>query len=432
MFVKMGGPKILKIDKAPSFAENDVVIVDPTNVGLAWDGKAQSVRSNGSLWNQHNTDGGFSLGLTQHLIQRKAEINMLLEITGGILVCFVKQQSPKLHCKSSTEHDRTAWALGTYTWLPIEFELLPREGNEIREIDKSHAFADYFTELAEDIFYEAVIPDGKLLSSSKILARNRVGEVLAIEKSIENGKIIFIPPVKKEYDTKKVGGVLFNCIRGMTQGIVVESKPQWISDYILPGNSEIKAKKEVYEQNIKKLEDEKTEVEKRLLELDKLRSLLYEQGKFKLEPAVRAAFRLIGFNVLEPEDYDEDYDLFIQNNDPIIIGEIEGSQGQIDVRKYRQLLDYHNAEYVINGKNCKGILIGNGFKNEDPENRGEQFTEQAIRGCENMGFCRLTTYELFKAVNVVLADPENNGLKQTIRQGILDCTGEFKFEMTQC
>lgn len=157
-----------------------------------------------------------------------------------------------------------------------------------------------------------------------------------------------------------------------------------------------------------------------------LKGMLYEQGKYGLEPPIREAFRILGFKVLDPEEYEEDYDLYIREPNLTIIGEIEGSNKQVDVQKYRQLLDYVSTK-VEEGENIKGILIGNGFINVDPDKRTEQFTEKAILGCRRQKFCRMTTYELFKAVRAILSESHNKRLKKSVKQKVLKCDDEFKF-----
>jgi hypothetical protein len=90
-------------------------------------------------------------------------------------------------------------------------------------------------------------------------------------------------------------------------------------------------------------------------------------------------------------------------------------------------LDYVEASEQ-KGIRCKGILIGNGFLDVDPSLRGEQFSEHAIKGCERQKYCRLTTYELYKAVSAVLSNPEDQDLRNLIKDKILNCEGEFKFD----
>jgi len=70
--------------------------------------------------------------------------------------------------------------------------------------------------------------------------------------------------------------------------------------------------------------------------------LLFGYGKAVLEAAVRSAFRLLGFAVPEPEEYEGEWDVALQDNESgrTALGGVEGSEGVIDVDKYRQLLAY--------------------------------------------------------------------------------------------
>lgn len=166
----------------------------------------------------------------------------------------------------------------------------------------------------------------------------------------------------------------------------------------------------------------------KLDEIERLKGLLYETGKYGLEPSVRIAFRVIGFDVKEPEEYDKPYDLFAVEGDIVIIGEIEGSKSQVGVEKYRQLLDYV-SEVTLEGKRCKGILIGNGFVDTEPSLRGEEFTDQAIRGCESQKYCRMTTTELYQAIEAILSNPTKVELKESLKKKVLACESEFKFNV---
>jgi hypothetical protein len=99
------------------------------------------------------------------------------------------------------------------------------------------------------------------------------------------------------------------------------------------------------------------------------------------------------------------------------IAEIEGSVGVIDVDKYRQLLDYVEQE-ALDGRDHKGILVGNGFRLTTPEEleRQSQFSDHALRGAKRNDFCLLATNELFKAVCAVLEAADNEALKIRVRE----------------
>ena len=138
----------------------------------------------------------------------------------------------------------------------------------------------------------------------------------------------------------------------------------------------------------------------------------------------------MGFAVLEPDHYEGkwDVDLTEHGSGRNAIGEVEGSEGAVNVGKYRQLLDYVQAE-VLEDRVRKGILIGNGHRLTEltaPE-RQKQFTDQVLRGAKQNQFCLLATSELFKAVCAVLESPLDESLKVQIRNSLLTDVGVWTF-----
>jgi len=385
--------------EAPSFSDYDVVIIDPISVSDAW--KNVTPREDGSLLVHSNWDRGFGKTLVTIMEQRAEETKLLLEKTEGIVVCFLRQKEPILKYKSG----EYIYSIHRYSWLPSReypywkgvteppkriqrsyifsgqyFDSVPRVGQEIGEVDKAHPFSQYFIALKKEIYFEAVINDKTLLRIAKPIAKNKVDEVVALELSFEQGKFIFLPPLMKSIDKEKATDILIDCIRKSFHWTQPLTKPDWINKYELPGESQIKKEVEKLQEKIVSLEKKKQKIEEQRDKIEMLKGILYEQGKYGLEPPVREAFRILGFKVLEPEEYEEDYDLYIKEPNLTIIGEIEGSSKQVDVWKYRQLLDYVNSR-TEKGEDVRGILIGNGFIDVDPDKRTEQFTEKAILGC---------------------------------------------------
>lgn len=442
--------------KSSSFADYDVLIIDPHDISNVWEPNSHIVKDgDGSLWSYSLNDGGFSKSLNGIMRQRAEEVQLLLEKTGGIVVCFLRNIGTVLNYTSHEYNKGNRSIIHLYSWIPTKefsyfykrhnphsnkvetvegrcilspsFNPYPRIGKEIGEIDKSHPFSQYFTALKSEIYFEAILNNPALFQISKPIAKNKVGEVVALEIPFGKGKFIFLPPFQKSVDTKKLTGVLLDCIRKSLEWVPSLIKPNWLIAYSLPNEERLQKKMKDAQDKLKTLLKEKEEIQKEIDEIELLKSLLYESGKYGLEPSVRKAFCILGFRVSEPEEYDKPYDLLAKEGELFIIGEIEGSKSQIDVGKYRQLLDYV-TETTIDGKKCKGILIGNGYIDTEPSERPEQFTDQVIRGCDSQKYCRMTTNELYKAVNAILAEPNNQKLKDLIKEGILNCEGEFKFD----
>lgn len=361
--------------EAPAFSDYDAVIIDPQEISDLWVDEIRP-ENDGRLWTSTKYDQGFGNHITFFMNSRKHELRHLLTITKGIVVCILRSCGPILNISeypSESSRRERAWSINRYSWLSniINSSPISRQGTTIKTINKHHMFNQYLNAFKDFLFFEAVL---LLYPRGLPIATNRVGELIAVEYSVKGGKVIFIPPLKN-YDPEKVGGVLIDCLKGMLKWNIPSWKPDWVSDYSLPGEDEIITKIKKCDDEISKIEEEKEKLKSEYNKFEMLKGLLYEQGKYGLEPAVREAFRILGFKILEPDEYDEEYNLFSKEEDLTVIGEIEGSENQINLAKYRQLLDYVDREETLNANKVKGILIGNEFVKKKIKERGEQFTE---------------------------------------------------------
>ena len=419
---------------APSFTDYDVIIIDPQYISEFWEKTKPS--SDGIRRTYTNEDGGFGAYVLNFVVRRQNELISLLNNTNALLICFLRKPFNPLYIITPHSQGKYESIIDIYSWIPEKIfnfskDIKVSEGKVISWIDKKHPFSQYFKVLRDNIHYEVIVDSENLPDNAVPLAKNRVGEIVAFEIPFDQGRLILLPPASQIEDSisksNKIGGVLIDCIKKALDWQEPIEKPDWINRYTLPGEEDLRLSLHDLEEQLKVLNAKKKEIQEDLNKIEKLKSILYGTGKYELEPAVRDAFRVLGFNVLDPDEYDEDYDLYIKEGEIIIIGEIQGTVNQVDISKYRQLLDYI-SDIEREGKKCKGILIGNGYRKINPEERGEQFTESAIIKCEKQGFCRMATTELFKAVSSVLSDAQNYQLKQAIRKEIFDCKGEFKFE----
>lgn len=431
-----GGIKNYFFDDAPSFSDYDAVVIDPNSISSLLLKKAKE-SSDGSLYTQLQSDGGFGNGLIKLMNKRIREFEILMENIGGLIIYFTREISKILNIR---EEERSITGYGgswktvrkmhIYSWLPPElFEQIyfrPSQGETVSEMKRTHSLFNYFDAFKNEISYRVIIDAGRV--TPNIIAKNKAKEIISAEFSFKNGKIIFLPPLKNpNKDPKKLAGVLTSCIRKSLEWAPALIEPPWIDKYKLPNEEKVEEARKEVEGKKEKIKKEEDKLLERKNEIEMYKSLLYAQGKYVLEPSARKAFELIGFNVIPEEKYEEKYDLYIEEDNIIIIGEIEGSKNQIDVTKFRQLRHYvESEEDKTNKKDIKGLLIGNGLIDKEPEKRGEQFTEHAIKGCKRQNFCRITTFELFKAVERILQNPEDKNLKNSIKEKIINCNSEFK------
>jgi hypothetical protein len=203
--------------------------------------------------------------------------------------------------------------------------------------------------------------------------------------------------------------------------------PSWVSDYkvFLPNLSELEGETKKLHEKISELQERLNTVERQKTEQQKYLKLLYEQGKYQLEPVVRDTFSLFGFTVTDAEPSDG----LLESGEGVALLEVEGKDDKtINIDKCRQLLDNVVDDEKKTRQPKKGILVGNGLRLKDPKERTEQFTQRAMESAIGNHFCLLTGETLFSLVCQVLQKPDDAELKTRIRKQLLATDGLFQLK----
>jgi hypothetical protein len=366
-------------------------------------------------------------------VRKQQELADLIHAKGGIILCLLR---PTVHIQT-TFGPQNCWSL-LHQVSPNVSRVMAAavrvgEGSQIspaRSVDG--ASSQYFRILRQALrftaYLDTTVPTITGLNG-KVFATDSIGKPIAVEFSVGQGVLCFVP-VPHNVTGEQIGAAIASTIGFHFKKPIDIDVPAWCRDITVTGAS-------AHDERIRDLERSKEEIateisalEDKRNELRNFKRLLYGYGKAILEPAVRAAFRLFGFAVPEPEEYRGEWDIQLgdSQSNRTAIGEIEGSKGPIDVDKYRQLNDYVDAE-TLDGRDHKGLLIGNGFRETDlnaPE-RQAQFSEHALRGAARNQFCLVPTTDLFKAVCAVLRDDTNESLRTRIRNSFFETVGVWSF-----
>lgn len=428
-----------------AFSDYDIVITDPQKVSHPWEDLEPDIYGRRKM--VMGRDRGVGQEISEFMDRRSCEIEMLFEKTGGILVCLLREKGPVLerHRLGSLHSFEN---LDRYSWIPksflekeskegnqefffqgLSYSVISRHGKSIGEVNLKHPFSQYFEAFSGKIHFEVVVDLGDVEQFSTIIARNKAKEVISFELPIAQGRMVCVPPalITSSEDQKKLAGVILSSVSSLMRLPVSANRALWLNKYTLPGENNHEEDILNLAERIQKLESKKKQFKARQGAIKSLKGILDLSGKHQLEPLVREVFRRLGFNVLDPKDYDEPYDLWMRYGEKCVIGEIEGTTGQVDVQKFRQLLGYVTERQTQKNEQCEGILVANGDADEDPSTRGEQFTAEAIRGCESQKYCRITTWQLFRALKAVLASLSKDSLKKRICEEIIACNDEFVF-----
>lgn len=208
-----------------------------------------------------------------------------------------------------------------------------------------------------------------------------------------NGKLILLPLVALS-ETE-------NLIRDLLDGIknnyfkkkeIAELRPTWIENWNF--EPELKLKNDI--DNItKKFKEISQELEYYKL----TKKILYVYGK-DLSYSIYSVFKQMGFDTNLKENEGRQ-DIEIKFNSFFAIIEAKGLKGYANNNALRQLLDYY-VTASENNPDVKGVFIVNHFRDKNPLERGQPFSEAALKLAKNNEFCLLTTIDLFKLYNLFL------------------------------
>jgi hypothetical protein len=291
--------------------------------------------------------------------------------------------------------------------------------------------SQYMRILEKDLRFEAfLVASVKEISDvhGAVVANNSVGYPVAVEFEVAKGRICFVPI--SGLPPERLGAAMVAIVRAHYGGPRELIGPEWAIPIKIPGADVHDAEILALESKEAALKAEVAALREARAALEGFKKLLYGTGKHVLEPVVRKAMRLFGFEVPEPGECAGDWDVEMKDPDSsaTAIAEVEGPEGQVGVEKFRQLLSYVTDE-VLAGRKHKGVLIGNGYRLLEPDapEREAQFTEHALRGCEANSYCMAPCTEIFKAVIAVLESKKSDELKAEIRRSLLSKTGVWTF-----
>ena len=137
------------------------------------------------------------------------------------------------------------------------------------------------------------------------------------------------------------------------------------------------------------------------------RRLLYGTGP-ELEAIVKRTLERLGATVSPSKYAQEEYILEYDGEEFLM--EVKGVAKSISLTHLRQLNDYLLKYQEDTGKECKGILFGNAWRNIPPEMRGTEdtpeFPDNVVRRAEQWGVSLVSARAFFEEFMKALEAPE--------------------------
>jgi len=416
-----------------SFSAYEVVFVDPERISGHWTTDV-AVQADGVRRTDPSRDRGFGRTLVDWMSKRRSETEDLLVRGGGLVVCQLRPRGAALEVGSAGAPTER---VDRYTWLPsvslvdrhhqLTFpsnsRFLARRGTDVVPESSDSPFADYIEAFVDRIAYTAVYQD--LLSTpierfATVLARNRVGDIIALEIPFDDGRLVLLPPVQ-DVPVLRETEVLLECVKRATDRPGFVSMPDWLPAYVVDGEEELADELAGLVERRDTLNAKIDEVQAKLEDKTRYKKALYAKGRAYLRPAIAAAFRALGFDVDEQVDT-----LRLTSNEGDALVAFSATEtSTVGLPPYRKLLTAVDRAVTDGDGHHKGILIVSGSRELDPKRRPTQYSDDVLRGCQAHGFCLVTTYQLFKLVRKALQAKDKRSLPP-LRRAVLETDGSFR------
>lgn len=181
--------------------------------------------------------------------------------------------------------------------------------------------------------------------------------------------------------------------------------PEWVNKVEVPLISQFESEIKELSEKISSYQKQIATMEEKKKEIESYKKLLYSDG-FELENISHKCLIELGGKV-EPVKYsNEEYCLIYQDIEYPV--KIIGLEQSISLSHLRQLIDYMLEYDEKIGTKCKGILLGNPWKNlpleERNTNERPNFTPFTIPRAQDMNISLVSSEDLFKAFCLFIED----------------------------
>lgn len=360
----------------------------------------------------------------REMLGKIPEIETLLDQSGLLIVildrCVVRKYHPS---QWSYYSEGTSYCISNYDFLHYEFSGCIRNGTgeRLQYVDNAHPFVPVLR--SSKVQWSAYIEQRPYFpfDNMKVFARNGKTSVVGSTVHIRNGSIVFLPNLVELDETR-----FFEACRECRAEREGTPAPPWAKKVFVPGASILTNELSKLTESISQLESRAKQITEELAKVEQHKRLLYEKGKIRLEPAVRAAFDQIGFKTTPGEQIPgTDYEIDGRTTQGSTSGvlEVKGSKKQITFDELSPFIVKIVADQQSSNKSSKGILVGNGLCETPPEERlGDGvFSAHVLRAASDHSVALVNSVELYWLLCGILGGAVNN--LDAVREHILGSRG---------
>jgi len=128
--------------------------------------------------------------------------------------------------------------------------------------------------------------------------------------------------------------------------------------------------------------------------LDRYRRILWQEGKYGFELPVRDALALLGATPYSQPDEPAVFSMALE----AVMVEAESSSGEVGMEPHYRLRERLEARIAHEKRRSFGLIVVNGYREQPPDGRPQEYAESLRVAAESMRYCVVTAIDLFDAV----------------------------------
>jgi hypothetical protein len=410
---------------APAFFDYDAVLIEPSAISELIE---EVVNGGGS----HTTPAqepvvnaptrGLNVGIADLIRRRREETERLLN-RGGTVAVFARPNVGHPDVAGFPGADRYSWLPAPAGMAYAEPYMVPAFGTRLALSDSASIFAPFIDGYNTWFHYRAYFSEQLPTFSSvaHVFARSAGGAAVGVEFKYGPGRIVFLPAmfqVPAGDPRFKLASTLLDCFRQAVHAASEVEPPAWVREEPLPKLDQLEAAREAAARLLEEANERFSEASTGYDQLARYRRLLWQQGRYGLEPVVRESFLALGFGIFP----DLDRPAVLEADGRTAFLEVEGSEEAVVEWPYFRLQKRLERDLLETRQPKKGVIVVNGHRLTPPAQRGQQYSDALRVAAENYRYALLTSGQLLNLIRAALLDPSPDSL-QRLRSLIFDTVG---------
>ena len=413
--------------QAPSFYDYDAVMIDVAAVSKVIEEVLTRTEDHKTYAGEpvlNEPSGPFVTGLADHLQRRRFETERLLA-AGRTLIVFVRPNAPHSHILGFPGYDRYAWlpAPAGVSYRPPH--LMAADGRGVSLVDPDHLLASVVARFQNWFTYRACFSEQipAFPEFGSVLMRSPGGVPVGIELRVGPGRIVLLPALEDVPSGEhrfELANRFVEALKQTLAGETAADMPGWARDFTLPGLQELEREADEARRAYVDAEGRYQAAQERAESAAGLRRLLWAEGAYSFDAAVREAFRTLGFSL----DLDPDRAATLYADGRTSFFESQSSVDSADERVYLRLQRRLEQDMLHTGEAKKGIIVANGQRRLSPDQRNDWYTKPLRVACENYRYALVSGPALFELAHSAL-EHDRIDHKKRLRDALLNTNGEF-------